>query len=230
MWIPSLFGKGNMIGTIVTLFLTIINTLLTTQYFYKGGITNLPSMFVAATTWFSLSAIPALHTCWQAQFVIMGCLLALLVLHKIEYQQEATEEAFLASLIICTVAVIPSVLFTGIIMLWGYLIAKRQMTWRVWAASIIAIAIRVVLMAVLHYMGWLEMIWMENIPHLSGLQWLLFCVVYIFSFLSISLPLTRPSLGSGIYYLITIIMFAIANICWNSLIFFYHYPIEQIFT
>ena len=228
MWVPSFFRQEHSASVIVTLVLTILNTLLTTKYFYKSGITNLPSPFVAATMWLGLSAIPALHTCWQTQFVIMGVLLACLVLLKIDYQNEATEEVFLATLICCVVAVIPSIFFTGIMMLWSYLIAKRQMTWRVWAASLIAIAIRIVGMAVLHYMGWLQVIWMENIPHLSGLLWLLFGVVYLLSFLSIYIPLKRPSVSSGVFYLITIIILIFANLLWNGCIL-YNYPIESIF-
>ncbi len=224
MWIPSFFRQEHSASVIVTLVLTILNTLLTTQYFYKGGITNLPSPFVAATMWLGLSAIPALHACWQTQFVIMGVLLACLVLLKMDYQHEATEEVFLATLICCVVAVIPSIFFTGIMMLWSYLIAKRQMTWRVWAASLIAIAIRIIGMAVLHYMGWLQVIWMENIPHLSGLLWLLFGVVYLLSFLSIYIPLKRPSVSSGVFYLITIIILIFANLLWNGCIL-YNYPI-----
>ena len=228
MWVPSFFRQEHSASVIVTLVLTILNTLLTTKYFYKSGITNLPSPFVAATMWLGLSAIPALHTCWQTQFVIMGVLLACLMLLKIDYQNEATEEVFLATLICCVVAVIPSIFFTGIMMLWSYLIAKRQMTWRVWAASLIAIAIRIVGMAVLHYMGWLQVIWMENIPHLSGLLWLLFGVVYLLSFLSIYIPLKRPSVSSGVFYLITIIILIFTNLLWNGCIL-YNYPIESIF-
>ena len=228
MWVPSFLRQENNALVIVTLVLTIVNTLLTTHYFYRAGITSLPSPFVAATIWFGFSAIPALHTCWQAQFVIMGIFLALLVLLNMDYQHEATEEAFLATLICCIVAVVPSILFTGVMMLWGYLIAKRQMTWRVWAASLIAIAVRIVLMAMLHYMGWLEMIWMENIPHLSGLQWLLCDVVFLLGFLSAYLPLQRSSVGSGIFYLITIVVLAMANLLWHGCIL-YNYPIESIF-
>ena len=33
-------------------------------------------------------------------------------------------------------------MITGILLLWGYLIIKGEMTWRMWAASLIAIAIR----------------------------------------------------------------------------------------
>ena len=227
MWVPSFLWQENTAWLITTLIFAIFNTIFSTQYFYKSGITSLPSPFVAASAWFGLSAIPALHTCWQAQLVIMGMLLACLVLLKMDYQHEATEEAFTTTLICCVVAVTPSIFFTSIIMLWGYLIAKRQMTWRVWIASLIAIAIRIIWMAVLHYMGWLETIWMENIPQLSGLQWLLFGVVFLLSLLAAYLPLKRPSVGSGVFYWATLILFAIANLVWNGCVL-YDYPIELV--
>ena len=110
MWVPTFLREENNALVIVTLVLTIINTLLTTHYFYRGGISSLPSPFVAATIWFASSAFPTLHSCWQAQLVIMGVLLACLVLLKMDYQHEATEEAFLATLICCVVAVTPSIL------------------------------------------------------------------------------------------------------------------------
>lgn len=228
MWVPSFLRQENITWLITTLVLVILNTLLITRYFYKGRETNLPSPFVGSTYWLAMSAIPALHTYWQAQLTIMGLLLALLVLLNMDYQHQATEEAFLATLICCIVAVVPSILFTGVMMLWGYLIAKRQMTWRVWFASLIAIAVRIVLMVILHYKGWLETIWMENIPQLSGWQWLLFGAIFLATTLMILLPLRKPSVGSGVFYLITTIILAIANLLWNGCVL-YNYPIESIF-
>jgi hypothetical protein len=67
---------------------------------------------------------------------------------------------------------------TGVFMIWGYLIFKGLMTWRVWFASLIAIAVRVILMLSLHYLGWLEWLWLENIPHLAAWQWLIFGGVF----------------------------------------------------
>ena len=96
MWVPTFLREEKNALVIVTLVLTIINTLLTTHYFYRGGISSLPSPFVAATIWFASSAFPTLHSCWQAQLVIMGVLLACLVVLRMDYQHEATEEAFAA--------------------------------------------------------------------------------------------------------------------------------------
>lgn len=217
MWIPSLAGGKEVVTMAITLLLTLVNGLLGMQLAYRGKITNLPSGFVASTWWVMMSAIPALHTCWQAQFVVMGILLANIVLQKMDFHHEATEETFLATLIYCIVAVVPSVFYTSIMMLWGYLIAKQQMTWRVWFASLIAIAIRVIVMFVLHYCGWLEVIWMENIPHLPWQQWVIYLGVFLLATTAILFPLRRPSVGSGIYYTICMLLCVATGTLW------YHY-------
>ena len=220
MWVPSFTTQEYLIPKIVTLLLTIINALLITHCFYRGRETNLPSHFVGSTYWLAMSAIPALHTCWQAQFVIMGMLLAILTLLRTDYHHEATEEAFLSTLICCFFAPLQSTIMTGIIMIWGYLIFKGLMTWRVWFASLIAIAIRVVLMLGLHYLGWLEWLWLENIPHLSVWQWLIFGGVFLVTALLLLLPLRRPSTATGIIYLTLTILLTATGILWHKGLFF----------
>ena len=182
-----------------------MNTLLTTQYFYRAGLTSLPSPFVATSTWFGLSVLPLLHTCWQAQLLLLGVLLVGLILLKMDYQHEATEEAFLSTLICCIVAIAPTIFFTGIMILWGYLIAKRQMTWRVWMASLIAIALRFFVAFGLRYMGWLEWMWIENLPRLAWQEWLIGLGIVVTTFAAIILPMRKASVGTGLFYLIYLI-------------------------
>ena len=222
MWIPSLLSSPSLVSVLITLGLTLTNSLLVMQFFYRSKITSLPSGFVASTWWITLSAIPMLHTCWQAQLVIAGLMLALIVLQKMDFHHEPTEEVFLATLLCCIVAVVPSIFYSGIMMLWGYLIAKQQMTWRVWFASLIAISIRVIVMFVLHYMGWLEVIWMENIPRLTWLEWAVFGGVWVASFLAILLPIRRPSMASGIYHMAYIILSLTIGILWHMNILYIH--------
>ena len=222
MWIPSLLSSPSLVSVLITLGLTLTNSLLVMQFFYRSKITSLPSGFVASTWWITLSTIPMLHTCWQAQLVIAGLMLALIVLQKMDFHHEPTEEVFLATLLCCIVAVVPSILYSGIMMLWGYLIAKQQMTWRVWFASLIAIAIRVIVMLVLHYMGWLEVIWMENIPRLTWLEWAVFGGVWVASFLAILLPIRRPSMASGIYHMVYIILSLTIGVLWHMNILYIH--------
>ena len=220
MWVPSFTAQEYLIAKVVTLLLTIINALLITHCFYRGRETNLPSPFVGSTYWLAMSAIPALHTCWQAQLVIMGMLLAILTLLRTDYHHEATEEAFLSTLICCFFAPLQSTIMTGIFLIWGYLIFKGLMTWRVWFASLIAIAIRVVLMLSLHYLGWLEWLWLENIPHLSTWQWLIFGGIFLVTALLLLLPLRRPSTATGIIYLTQTILLTATGILWHRGLFF----------
>lgn len=227
-WIPSLLSDNGVVSVAnsnieeisqvavwVTLALTLLNSILFIHLFYKGKETTLPSSFVGVSYWFAMSATPLIHSCWQAQFVIAGVLLASIVLLQMDFQHDATEESFLATLICCVVAIHPSILITGIMMLWGYLIIKHQMSWRVWFASLIAIAIRIITMTILHYFGWLEMIWMENIPQLTGMQWLVCAFLFCIISLMILLPIRKPSVGSGVVYSILIILLTAVNVVWN---------------
>lgn len=217
MWIPSFIRQENIILVTVTWVLTIMNTLLITQYFYRAGLTSLPSPFVATSTWFGLSVLPLLHTCWQAQLLLLGVLLVGLILLKMDYQHEATEEAFLSTLICCIVAIAPTIFFTGIMILWGYLIAKRQMTWRVWMASLIAIALCFFVAFGLRYMGWLEWLWMENLPHLVWQEWLIAIGIAIATFAAVLLPTRKASVGSGVFYITYMVASLIAGcmlLCW----------------
>ena len=222
MWIPSLLSTPSLVSVLITLGLTLANSLLVMQFFYRSKITSLPSGFVVSTWWIAMSAIPMLHTCWQAQLVIAGLMLALIVLQKMDFHHEPTEEVFLATLLCCIVAVVPSIFYSGIMMLWGYLIAKQQMTWRVWFASLIAIAIRVIVMLVLHYCGWLEVIWMENIPRLTWMEWTVFGGVWLAGCLAILLPIRKPSMANGIYHMAYIILSLTIGVLWHMNILYIH--------
>lgn len=216
MWVPSFFEQEYLIPKVVTLLITITNALLITQCFYRGRETNLPSPFVGSTYWLAMSAIPALHTYWQAQLVIMGMLLAILTLLRTDFHHEATEEAFLSTLICCFFAPLQSTIMTGIFLIWSYLIFKGLMTWRVWFASLIAIAVRVILMAVLHFLGWLEWLWLENIPHLTAEQWLTFIGVFLVTALLLLLPLRKPSTASGTIYLTLTVLLIATGVLWHG--------------
>jgi hypothetical protein len=128
-----------------------------------------------------------------------------------DYQHEATEEAFLSTLICCIVAIAPTIFFTGIMILWGYLIAKRQMTWRVWLASLIAIALRFFVAFGLRYMGWLEWLWIENLPHLAWQEWLIAIGIAIATFAAVLLPMRKASVSSGVFYITYMVASLIAG-------------------
>lgn len=199
----------------ITLALTLINSLLLTRLFYKDGITNLPSPFVLTTYWFAMSCLPWQHDMWQAQLMVLGIGLTVLALLKTDFHHEATEESFLATLICCFLTPTLGTIILGIMLVWGYLIAQRQMTWRVWFASLIAIAIRVLVAGFLRYCGWLEWLRLENIPHLTGMQWAIFGGISLVAAMMMLLPLRKPSTASGTMYIVLVILLTVTDVLYH---------------
>ena len=204
-WTFSFFKQADSLAIAVSMVLTAINCWLLAKMFYHCGWTNLPSWFVAATYWIIISSLPFTHTYWQPQLMIFALLTATLILLKINYQGDAIEESFLVTLICCFLTPIRYAIPVCCIVLWIYLIIKGYMNWRVWAASLIAITIHVLLTIVIHRFNILTWFWMENIPQLSWQQWAVAIGTSIIAFLSTVLPLRRPSIGSGIFYLICLL-------------------------
>ena len=211
MWVLSLLSGNEVVTRLVALGLTIVNSFLLAYCFYKGGMTNIPSMFVLSTYWYVMSAIPMLHQWWQVHLIIFVALLMDLVLLNIHYQKEATEEAFLATMICCFLVPLPWAMIAGVVIVWGYMVAKGYMTWRVWLASLIAVALRLLVAFGLRYMGWLEWIWMDNLPRLAWQDWLISIGITIITFAAILLPMRKASVGSGVFYITYMVALLIAG-------------------
>ena len=79
------------------------------------------------------------------------------------------------------------------------------MTWRVWCASLIAIAQYAMIVSILHYMDWVQWLWWENIPQLNWQRWILFLGIFFGTLIVTLLPLRRPSVSSGIAYIVFVI-------------------------
>lgn len=205
LWIISLW-RGVSFGHMgVGVVLVLINSLLATQTVYRVGWTNLPSGFVVSTIWVILSAFSVWHLCWQIHVVAMMFFIAILVFSKMNIQQEATEQAYILTLMCLVVSPHLSVMVTCILYVLGYLLVRSHFTWRVLVAILLAIATYVLYSAIFRYLGWLDFLWMENLPKLPWQWWLLGGGVYMLSWLMLYLPITKPSITSGILYIIGII-------------------------
>ena len=205
LWIISLW-RGVSFGHMgVGVVLVLVNSLLATQTVYRVGWTNLPSGFVVSTIWVILSAFSVWHLCWQIHVVAMMFFIAILVFSKMNIQQEATEQAYILTLMCLVVSPHLSVMVTCILYVLGYLLVRSHFTWRVLVAILLAIATYVLYSAIFRYLGWLDFLWMENLPKLPWQWWLLGGGVYMLSWLMLYLPITKPSITSGILYIIGII-------------------------
>lgn len=205
MWIPSLVGAENVWLVAVCMALVLTNMILFITLFCRMDVTNLPSPFVASTYWFAMAAVPMLHTCWQGHLTCLGILVAILILLHIDYQHEATEEAFLATLVWCVLSLEITHTIAGVVLIWGYLLIKRKISLRTWLASLIAIGIYVLFALTMHYFGWLEVVWKDQLPTIYWWEWLIASGAYLCVFLITYLPLRKESVGSGVLYVGSVI-------------------------
>ena len=189
----------------VGIVLALINSLLAIQTVYRVGWTNLPSGFVLSSVWMVLSALSVWQLCWQVHVTAMMLFIAILVFSKMNVQQEPTEQAYALTLMCLIVSPQLSVMITCILYVLGYLLARSHFTWRVLVAILLAVATYVLYAAIFRYLGWLEFLWMENLPHLSWQWWWLGGGVYLLTWLMLYLPITKPSTLSGAIYIIGIL-------------------------
>lgn len=189
----------------VGILLALINSLLATQTAYRVGWTNLPSGFVLSSVWMVLSALSVWQLCWQVHVVAMMFFIAILVFSKMNAQKEPTEQAYVLTLMCLVVSPQLSVMVTCILYVLGYLLVRSHFTWRVLVAIVLAVATYVLYAAIFRYLGWLEFLWLENLPHLSWQWWLLGGGVYLLTWLMLYLPITKPSTLSGAIYILGIL-------------------------
>lgn len=212
LWIVSLWKGVSLAHMGVGIVLALINSLLAIQTVYRVGWTNLPSGFVASTVWVVLSALSVWQLCWQVHVTAMMFFIAILVFSKMNLQQEATEQAYALTLMCLIVSPHWIVMIACILYVLGYLLVRSHFTWRVLVAIVLAVATYVLYAAIFRYLGWLEFLWLENLPHLSWQWWLLGGGAYLLIWLMLYLPITKPSTLSGSIYIIGILGSVIAGI------------------
>lgn len=205
LWIVSLWKGVSLAHMGAGIVLALINSLLATQTAYRVGWTNLPSGFVLSSVWMVLSALSVWQLCWQVHVVAMMFFIAILVFSKMNAQKEPTEQAYVLTLMCLVVSPQLSVMVTCILYVLGYLLVRSHFTWRVLVAIVLAVATYVLYAAIFRYFGWLEFLWLENLPHLSWQWWLLGGGVYLLTWLMLYLPITKPSTLSGAIYILGIL-------------------------
>ncbi len=204
IWGVSFFIYADWLSLLITMILVIVNALIIMSVFYQSNIINLPTAFIPVTYWVMASAYPALHTCWQGQLVVLGLLLAYLTLLHIDYKHVPLEEAFLSTLILCGISLLLPDILLLIPVMWLYLLYRHVITWRVLAASWIAIATFGLYYAVACFLGW------TSLPHKLFFQiqhlprWITIGQMILVT-LIIYLPIRLSSIGTGIIYVLTML-------------------------
>jgi hypothetical protein len=211
LWIIYL-REGEIAEKLLGLTLTVVNSVLMTHCIYRIGWINMPSSFAGTTAWIMLTALSLWCTCWQVHIVALIYMITIMIFSKINIQQEATEQAYILVLIWLIFSPQLSVIITSILYIIGYLLTRTHFTWRVLVAILLAIATYVMYAAIIRYLGWLEPLWLENTPKLPWLCWIGAGSVYILLWIIIFFPIKKPSVVSGIIYIIGVTSAIVAGV------------------
>lgn len=205
-WISSLIQIEPICEVLITSLFAICNAVLLSVVYSKLEVTNLPSPFVAITYWIGISAMPFFHSYWQGQVLIASVLVALLMLGNVGYRnQEAAEESFLSTLIVCIVSLVVCQALIGVLVIWIYLLSKRILTWRNWMASVIAIIVVVLYCGVSHYLGLITFSQILCDFFQQWDAWIEMALLVVISTITY-LTIKRSSIASGIVYIMALIV------------------------
>ena len=129
-------------------------------------------------------------------------MITIMVFSNINIQQEATEQVYTLVLMWLTISPHWGIAILSILYILGYSLTKTHFTWRVLVAILLAIATYVMYAAIIRYLGWLEPLWLENLPKLPWLWWIGGGSIYALLWTMIYIPITKSSITGGIIYII----------------------------
>ena len=162
MWIPDFIAAADMGATAcrwlylpvtidtetnailivaVTLLLTLLNALLLMSLLYTAGATRERSLLPLVVYVFLTSAITELHYLPSFQVALIFISLMLALLYKVYRQPFATEEVFLATLLLLIGSMFAPDFLWLILFIWIGLVSERAMSMRSLLASLIAIVV-----------------------------------------------------------------------------------------
>lgn len=201
LWILHL-REGEIAEKLLGLTLTVVNSVLMTHCIYRIGWINMPSSFAGTTAWIMLTALSLWCTCWQVHIAALMFMITIMVFSNINIQQEATEQVYTLVLMWLTISPHWGIAILSILYILGYSLTKTHFTWRVLVAILLAIATYVMYAAIIRYLGWLEPLWLENLPKLPWLWWIGGGSIYALLWTMIYIPITKSSITGGIIYII----------------------------
>ena len=196
----------------VVLSLVCLNSFIAMQSTYRVGWMNIPSGFVLATVWMVLSVLPVWDLGWQIHVVAMMFMLTVLIVSWVDVQKEATEQAYILTLMCLVLSPHLVVMIAGVLLVLGLLLARSRFTWRVLMAILLAIATYVLYSVIFRYFGWLDFLWLENLPRISWEKWAIGGAAYLLLWLMLYLPIKRPSVLSGTIYVIGVLASVAAGV------------------
>ncbi len=168
-WVPDFITplSGNWGGLIGTLLLTFLNAFCFTLLVYQRGITRKLEGLTFVLYLLAISVLPALHTQWLLQVVVLLFQLTLGLVLRAYRNNRAVEPAFLSALLLgVTALIVPDVVFL-LPVVWLMFVVQRAMSLRVFLASLIGASVVLLYSVLFSKLGWIQLvdwtdIWVRN--------------------------------------------------------------------
>lgn len=166
LWIPDFISEdAQYLPLIGSLMFVIGNALLLMLLFYRAGVTRNRSSLPIYIYMLLMSVMQEAHHLWYMQLLIFMVLLSLLLLLQVSRNENATEESFLITALLCLSSLITPQILCFIPLVWLYLISERAFSLKTFIATLLAVGCFAIYIGVSFALGWLE--WDS---HLSVLQ------------------------------------------------------------
>ena len=186
-WIPG-FVYGDWRQVLPTLLLVAVNGAMFWYLTVCAGLARDRDGLPLFVYLLSATAFPAGYGCWQGQTAVLCMLLVLLLLRKAFREDEPTESAFVATLLLSGASLVLPDMVWLIPAVWVAYILLHSFGLRVWLATLIGAVVFAVYFVLAWHSGWIENVYMP-----------MFHRVWLFSALPLADAVEEAALtGAGI--------------------------------
>lgn len=169
MFIPTLISVNEWWIPLLTLVLAVVNAFFLARLAHRSGLSRMPSAVPAFIYLLTVGANLSLHTFWQGQLIVMALFVILQLMQRTFYQEEATEESFLAIILIVLVSLLWSDMLVFLVVWVLLLVIEKKIGLHSIGAMLVALAMVAVYYALARQMDWFTPDWSE----LTSRQWML---------------------------------------------------------
>ena len=154
-WIPSFF-IADWRQVLPTLLLAVVNGALFWYLIVCARLTRDRDGLPLFIYLLSVTVFPVYHVCWQGQTAVVCMLLLLLLLRKAFREEEPTENAFVATLLLLGASLVLPDMVWLIPVVWIAYILLHSFGLRVWLATLIGAVVFAIYFLLVWHLGWIE--------------------------------------------------------------------------
>lgn len=218
-WIPSFF-IADWRQVLPTLLLAVVNGALFWYLIVCARLTRDRDGLPLFIYLLSVTVFPVYYVCWQGQTAVVCMLLLLLLLRKAFREEEPTESAFVATLLLLGASLVLPDMVWLIPVVWIAYILLHSFGLRVWLATLIGAVVFAIYFLLVWHLGWIEnaysrmfeRAWMFSVLPLSeAVEECLLIGIGVVLFVASLLRTDRDSTGQQNWLLLFTLFFIVAS-------------------